>query len=257
MSRSRSRARDPHLDPFRELLTSVTVFLLGKNATRSQISMAMQRALVEAVSLRRDSEALETLYIALSSVIHAWHDDRRYLDEGARPRPLTLRGRSDSIQSLARVAGVRVPYGRLLESLVSQKLIRKSGKSRYLPTRSVVRLVRDGPELTGYLGQSILQLTQTLESNRRDRRTRKALLERAAIVDDLSPKDAAAFRRYCAEQGAAFISNANSWLESRRMRSARAGANEGGITAGVHVFAFLSSGKRGRSRNQLVTQGSS
>lgn len=244
MRKVRRRARDPHLDPFRELLRSVIVFLLGKEATKAELLGVMQRALAEAEALRRDSSALANLYIALSKVIHAWHDDRHFLDEHAKPRALTLRGRTDSIQALARYARVRVPYARLLESLVDQRLIRRSGPNRFLPTKSVVRLVRDGPELTGYLGQSILQLTQTLESNRRDRRTRRALLERAAIVDDLSPKDAAAFRRYCAEQGAAFISNANSWLESRRLRSPQSGAKNGGITAGVHVFAFLSSPRR-------------
>jgi hypothetical protein len=223
------------------------VFLLGKSATKAELAAVMQRALAEAEALRRDSKALSNLYIALSKVIHSWHDDRRFLDGNAKPRALTLKGRSDSIQALARIARVRVPYSRLVDSLLSQKLVRRAGPHRYLPTKSVVRLVRDGPELTGYLGQSILQLTQTLESNRRDRRTRRALLERAAIVDDLSPKDAAAFRRYCAEQGAAFISNANSWLESRRQRSPRAGAKSSGITAGVHVFAFLSSPKRARS----------
>lgn len=244
MRNTRQNKRDPHLDPFRDLLRSVTVFLLSAHASRKKIADVMRRALLEAEAISRNRDSMATLYVALSKVLHAWHEDRRFLDANARPRPLKLRGTSDSVQLLARAARIRVPYTQLVRSLSEQGLIRRVSQGRYLPTKSVAKLVGDGPEVTGYVGQSILQLIQTLEANRHVNGKGHALLERAAIVNDLSPKEAAEFRRFSAEQGAAFISNANAWLESRRQRKKRARDKGGGVTAGVHVFAFVSKNNR-------------
>lgn len=244
----RRRRQRAHLDPFQDLVRSVTVFLLSEGATRADLVGVMNRALADAEEIQRDSQEMANLYVALSKVLHAWHEDRRFLDADAKPRPLRLKGPENSIEYAARIARVRVPYGRLLQSLVDQRLIRHVGSSRYLPTKSVAKLVGDGPEVTGYVGQSILQLIQTLESNRKANRANQPLLERAAIVDDLSPAEAAAFRRFSGEQGNAFIANANSWLESRRQASKRHGSKRRGLTAGVHVFAFVAPSKRARVR---------
>jgi hypothetical protein len=129
-----------------------------------------------------------------------------------------------------------MPLKTLIASLKSQKLLRAAQGNRYLPTKSLAQIRTNGPELTGYVGQSVLQLLSTLQFNGLGGK-RGPLLERAAIVQDLPRQEVEKFRRYSSDQGAAFVSGANRWLESRRSKSSTNRKNV--VTAGVHVFAFV------------------
>lgn len=220
------------------------MLMLREGTSEAQISDAMRRALSAAKKSTVDSETLTSLYVTLSAVLHAWHQDQEYIDTSARPVPLPLRGRKRSIEALAAKVGSRVPTEKLLSSLKVQRLVRYLGRGMYAPTSALAQLSGDGPEMSGYVGKAILHLIETNESNRRDRSKTRPLLERAAIVQDLPIKDAVEFKQFSSEQGANLVANASAWLESRRRRVGSKMKRGRTVTAGLHVFAFVAPASR-------------
>jgi hypothetical protein len=224
---------------FERLLRAVALLMLREGASENQISAAMNRALSAATNSPFDTPTLLHLYVSLSDVLHAWHEDPHYIDAKAIPIPLPLRGKGKSLESLLVKVSSTLPADKVLASLREQRLVRRVENGRYRPTKAVAHLRGDGPEMNGYLGRAILNLIETNEANRRALRGRKPLLERAAIIGDLPKRDAAAFRQFSAEQGANLVANANAWLEARRSRNLRKVGRKSTLTAGLHVFAFL------------------
>lgn len=219
------------------LVKSVAIFLVSQGVARRRISGAIARAIRNAASRARDAANLETLYVEISKLLHAWYQEPEYLDHLGRPIPLRTTGSKQSIQSLADTAGIRRQARELVRSLKSQGLIRRTSDGSYAPTTSVATLRATGPEITGYLGQSILQLLSTLQSNRQGGKA-GPMLERAAIVQDLPVDQVPEFRHFSTEQGTSFVSSTNEWLEARRKVKSPARKKDV-VTAGVHVFAFV------------------
>jgi len=131
-----------------------------------------------------------------------------------------------------------------------ERLVRRCADGRYLPAGPVATFRDYGPELGGYVGEAILNLMNTIQANLESGRRTAPLIERAALVRDLSPRQAAQYRSFVQEQGTAFLANVDDWLESRRVASASARSGRArrgaGLTAGVHVFAFLGEQRRAR-----------
>jgi Family of unknown function (DUF6502) len=226
---------------FERLLRAVALLMLREGASEAQISTAMNRALSAATKSPFDTPTLFHLYVSLSDLLHAWHEDPEYIDAKAMPIPLPLTGKGKSVESLLAKVRSTLPAQKVLASLKKQRLVRRVENGKYRPTHAVAHLRGDGPEMSGYLGRAILHLIETNDTNRRVSRGRKPLLERAAIIGDLPRRDAAAFRRFSAEQGANLVANANAWLEARRSRKGRKSTRKNTVTAGLHVFAFLAS----------------
>jgi hypothetical protein len=223
---------------FERLLRSVALLMLREGNSMTEVTAVMRRALAHAEESTIDSSTLMNLYVGLSALLHVWHHDPEYIDSLASPIPLSLRG-PKSVEALAaRVCG-SVPAAEVLDSLRRQRLVRRLRNGRYLPTRSIAQLTGEGPEISGYLGRAILHFMETSETNRLDPSAIKSLVERAAIVQDLPQSEVAAFGRFTIGQGASLVSNANAWLESRR-RSANGSTCNKTVTAGLHVFAFVS-----------------
>ena len=199
----------------------------------------MGRALKDAQESTVDAATLINLHVALSAVLHAWHQDSDFIDLQARPVPLRLSGKGKSVETLAARVGSRVPIEELLSSLKKQRLIRHLSNGKYVPTSARAQIGGDGPELSGYLAKAILHLLETSDINRRNPAKTKPLLERAAIVQDLSARDAEEFRLFSAEQGANLVASANAWLESRRDREVGNARRRRTVTAGLYVFAFV------------------
>jgi hypothetical protein len=90
-------------------------------------------------------------------------------------------------------------------------------------------------------------------SSQAEPRPADGLLERAAMVRDLPAEHLGAFRHYIQEQGTAFLANVDEWLEAHCPAAARVAepsamrptrSARGGVTAGVHVFAFVEEAER-------------
>ena len=230
----------PNLQMFERTIHYMALLLIIDGLSNEAISRSATKALRAAARTKFNSAAVKFSAVALSEVLHAWHQDVEYLDSKASPIPLPLKGKGKSIQRLAARAGAHLPLGQIISSLKSQGLIRRLQGGRYLPTMPVARIETDGAELAGYVGQAVFNLVKTCEANRQARDPRKPLLERAALVRDLSRNDLAAFKAFAAEQGGNMISSANIWLEARRKRSRRKPNPKNALAAGLHVFAFTS-----------------
>ena len=243
MTRSKKKATSiavgHKIKRFERLLRSVALLMLREGTSETQIQSAMNRALVAAKTSPFDTPTLLHLHLSLSDMLHAWHEDADYIDSRATPIPLPLRGKGRSVESLLAKVGSKLPADKVLASLKMQRLVRRLENGKYKPTKAVAHLRGDGPEMSGYLGRAILHLIETNEANRSVSRGRKPLLDRAAIIEDLPRRDAEAFRRFSAEQGANVVANTNAWLEARRSRNRRNVSREETLKAGLHVFAFL------------------
>jgi hypothetical protein len=234
------------------MMRAVLLFLIDSGLTRSELGALLDEALAHAYARRADAARLREHSAAVSGLLFAWYRDARCVDAQAQPRPLRLRGAADSIERLALEHCGRDEVGAVIEALRAQRLIRSAGRGRWLPTGPVATFREYGPQLSGYVGEAILNLMNTIQSNLDHSATGAArqvepLIERAALVRDLPRPLAASFRSHVQEQGTAFLANIDDWLERHRARSRRparrassrrppAGA---GLTAGVHVFAFL------------------
>jgi hypothetical protein len=238
------------------MMRAVLLFLIDSGLTRAELGALLDSALSHAYARRADAARLREHSAAVSGLLFAWHRDARCVDAQARPRPLRLRGAADSIEQLALEHCGGGEVGSVLEALRVQRLIRPAGRGRWLPSGPVATFREYGPQLSGYVGEAILNLMNTIQSNLDLSATGAArgvepLIERAALVRDLPPPLATRFRSHVQEQGTAFLANIDDWLErhrvrARRIRRARSlqrppdRASPGrGLTAGVHVFAFL------------------
>jgi hypothetical protein len=271
----RRRARAPltrRHEPLHQMMRAVLLFLIDSGLTRAELGALVDSALAHAYLQRSDAARLREHSSAVSGLLFAWHRDPRCVDAQARPRPLRLRGAEDSIERLALEHCGWGEVGAVLEALRSQRLIRPDGRGRWLPSGPVATFRAYGPQLSGYVGETILNLMNTIQSNLElaaaggDRGV-EPLIERAALVRDLPPSLAAHFRSHVLEQGTAFLANIDDWLErhrarSRRMRSGAAGrrhqsraALRRDLTAGVHVFAFIGASRRTppRARRSAAT----
>ena len=221
-------------------MESVASLMLSEGVSEAKIASAIKNGLGVASKAAVDTQVPAQLYLALSALLHGWHQHSAFLDPDARPIALTLRGPRKSIQALAAASGVKIPIEKLVDSLKLQNLIRRVQHGKYEPTSALAQLKGNGPEISGYLGHAIFNLLETIEVNRTDPKKFKSLLERAAIVQDLPVREAAKFRKFSAEQGANLVSNASAWLESRRQRPKSGRSKAPTVTAGLHIFTFVS-----------------
>jgi hypothetical protein len=231
--------------PIEEMMRSLLLFLLDAGLSRAELGALLDAALGHAFARRADAAKLRQHSAAISGVMFAWHREPSFVTRSAEPRALALRG-SACFRRKSGAAALRALRGRdgdrtRCASSAWCVAARMAGTCLQVP----VATFRDyGPELGGYVGEAILNLMNTIQANLKSGRRTAPLIERAALVRDLSPRHAAQYRSFVQEQGTAFLANVDDWLESHRMaarpKNARRGVRQpSGLTAGVHVFAFL------------------
>ncbi len=239
--------------PIEEMMRSLLLFLLDAGLSRAELGALLDSALGHAFARRADAARLRRYSSAISGVMFAWHREPGFVTRSAEPRALPLRGARASVESLVRRHCAPAEIETVVEALRKQRLVRRCADGRYLPAGPVATFRDYGPELGGYVGEAILNLMNTIQANLKAGRRTAPLIERAALVRDLSPRQAAQYRSFVQEQGTAFLANVDDWLESHRVvRVTSIGTRRKralGVTAGVHVFAFLGDLRRqGRSR---------
>lgn len=278
-----SRRREPRSreHSVAELMRSLLLFLLDSGLPRELLGRLLTEALDSAHAQRSSIGALRDHSAAISGLLFSWHHDRRYLDARACPKPLPLSGRGASVERLALAHCDPGEAAAVVARLRAHGLIHEVGKGSWAPRGPVAMFTAHDREVSGYIGETIAHLMATVHTNlaqaqrrgagaARDRsalatdlRSGEGLLERAAMVRDLPAGHLDAFRHYIQEQGTAFLANVDEWLEAHCPAAARvaepsagrrARAPSGGVTAGVHVFAFVdeparpSPARRGRRR---------
>src|SRR5476649_1686212 len=119
---------------YQKLLTAVFEFMLIGGMRSPEVLKVAVRALRGAEmenSLLSPSKNVDLAFAGM--ILDAWHRNRRYLDDGAQPKPIPLRGRSPSVEALIRAERVADDPVKLVHRLKSLKLIVRCGRNLYKP----------------------------------------------------------------------------------------------------------------------------
>ncbi len=170
----------------------------------------------------------------------------------AQSRSLLSSGRNSLISLITRLDPSADPHSEV-ESMRSVGLLRRLPNGKYVPTAESVKIDRLHPLAIEHVAKSLIRLVTTVCRNTDPRRQSIPLIERYAYVPDLSKAEAKAFAEFTRAQGMAYLESVDDWLEQRRVgrlpaRSAR--PSRVGVTAGVHLVAYLGDG----AANLLVSR---
>jgi hypothetical protein len=179
----------------------------------------------------------------LGSALALWVRDSRFLDDAGNPRPLRAYGKSPSVESLLRAADVRRNTRAAAQFLIKSGLVKRVGRGKHLPTSRSARIPSVDAYFVEHIAQGVMKLVQTANFNFTPTGRRKPLLQRAASIRKLPRKYKAAFREYVNQQGNAFVTNIDDWLEARVIRETPIRSSRGNLppamSAGVYAFAYV------------------
>jgi hypothetical protein len=230
------------------LTAALTVCFLNESMTQERLNRLItdsaRKARKRARLLQPRNEALTNIDAA-SRVLGEWSRNPRYLDNNAQPIAIRARGEAPSIEALFKGTRGSRHFKEGFERLVELGLIRKKGKAKFSPSADHVVITKLNADLVAHVADTINKFISTvLWNTARNRGDGSRLIERATFVDNLPPAAVKEFRRYSRDQGAAFVSTINDWLEDRKLvsRSSRSKA-KGNQTVGLHVFSFVGRGE--------------
>jgi hypothetical protein len=207
------------------------------------------RAMCMAAADLADAPVRKTLRIPpskdsalLGSALALWHRDSRFLDEAGFPKPLRAYGRTPSVESLLRAADVRHKTKASVQFLLRAGLVKRVSRNKCLPTNRSARIPSTDAYFIEHIAQGVMKLVQTAHFNFTPVGRRQPLLQRAASIRRLPRKYKSAYREYVNQQGNAFVTNIDDWLEARVIRDKKPGTrqlNAKPMSAGVYAFAFV------------------
>ncbi len=243
-----------------KLLRAIVEFMIRSGLSDSAIRGAFGASLgyLEGSKIKKKGDvSREGKYVGNGNVsaelIRLWTRDGRYIDRDARPKPLSLSsGRNSLISLITRLDPSTDPYSEV-ESMRTVGLLRRLPNGKYVPTAESVKIDRLHPLAIEHVAKSLIRLVTTVCRNTDPRRQAIPLIERYAYVPDLSKAEAKAFAEFTRAQGMAYLESVDDWLEQRRVRRLPArGARSSriGVTAGVHLVAYLGDG----AANLLVSR---
>jgi hypothetical protein len=238
-----------------KLLRAILEFMIRSGMSDSAIRGAFGACLgylEEDKSSRSASGARESKYVGNGNVsaelLRLWTRDGRYIDRDARPKPLSVsRGKNSLVSLIASLDPSADPLS-IVESMRSVGLLRKLSNGKYIPTAESVTIDRLHPLAIEHVAKSLIRIVTTVCRNTDPRRQAIPLIERYAYVPDLSRVETKAFAEFTRAQGMAYLESVDDWLEQRRVRRLPANSrrvSRNGVTAGVHLVAYLGDGIEG------------
>lgn len=170
-------------------------------------------------------------------VLTAWFDNPRFLDAAGDPAILPIFGKRRSFEQLVTKHSGGIPVRAMLDELTRIEAVERLSDQR---VKAISRL----PVLNGLtsnaiavIGERAGDLLETLTSNLKQ--TSKPLFEGTALLEEIDLESASLMRREIAEQGASFITSANSLLSRCRIRPNRSvGKSSAKYRLGVTVYYF-------------------
>jgi hypothetical protein len=234
-------------DLMAELLASVVHFMIrsgiGRKAVLDSLVACAERVRSrQGTKVTRDRPAIGCDAVA-GTVMRAWHRLPNYLDDSAKPRPLNLNGPGPSLSDLIRNAGSRANVETMVDAMAKGGLVRQNSKGMYLATKDSATICAMHPFIVNHVAKTIVRLVETLERNTESSRVKSPLIERYAYISNLPALHAKDFAKFSHQKGQAFLDSVEDWLVARQPKGAskKAGKSQGATSAGVHVFAYLSS----------------
>jgi hypothetical protein len=171
----------------------------------------------------------------LGSVLRAWHTETSYLTREGLPRALSATGRG-GLRGLIRKFYAPSKFQPVFKRLREARLIRRSGRDRWLPTGRHARISQLSYETLEHLSEGVARYVETVVRNVTSKRSTDVLFERSCKVTRLPTKQFGEFRDYVSQQANAFLTAVDDWLESRNVPQDDRHTKV--HTAGVYTFAY-------------------
>jgi hypothetical protein len=170
-------------------------------------------------------------------VLAAWFDNPRFLEVTGDPAILPIFGKRRSFEQLVTRHSGGIPVRAMLDELTRIEAVERLSDQRVKAISRVPILSGLTSNAIAAIGERAEDLLETLTSNLK--RTSKPLFEGTALLEEIDLDTASLIRREIAEQGASFISSANSLLSRSRIRPNRSvGKSSAKYRLGVTVYYF-------------------
>ncbi len=235
-----------HSDLMRGLMTSVVAFMARTGMSNAEIDRVFQSCVSDRMGRSKKLATTRTEVVAYGcdtvagAVLRAWHRLPRYLDDSARPIPLSTVGPGATLSSLIRSQRRKANPEDVIKSMVNAGLLRSCGPDSYMPAKDSATIETLDPLSVDHIAKTIMRLVETASRNTAESKNKLSLIERYAHVPDLTKSEARAFAAFSRQQGQACLDAIEDWLESRQVNSvAQESMQSRGVNAGVHIFAYL------------------
>lgn len=190
-------------------------------------------------------------YEEMGIVLSTWFTSKKFLDEGCRPRPISIGRSSCSMNALIRASKVTISAEKAVAlcrrspsvTVDASGYIRPQRREFVLPNFEVARAAL-------VLGRYLDTLNRNSSKKSRDS---VLLLERNCHVPTLDRRAIMPVLRDIKGRGAAFLNSVNGEIEDKRRVTSSASSNVAALS--VHVFAWTGTkpqkGKRRPSNKEL------
>lgn len=199
----------------------------------------------------------KTIQAALSEILHRWNTDPAYLGPYGVPLEIEFAAsRGRSFTDLASSVDPSVDPGIFLEELLKSGAVTNSGE-RHLKVLSRIFLVPEpmSPVMLEYFGNTITNLTTTLEFNMDPEKASKRL-QRSVYADrGLTEGQLAEFENYAKAKAQEFMVDIDNWLADNCPRDDAPGAPV--FDVGISVFQYVRSSQQETPLRELLQTSSS
>lgn len=233
----------PEKDYYYRILGSVVSFLRSSGLScadiKEAISDVLEREETKGKQKRTSSSLGGNADTVFALVLHRWYREPGLLDEEAQPRPIKLLGRYPSVEALISAENPEVTSKKLVSAMLGSGLIRKVKAGQYLPASRIATVSSLHPMLVEHVTNSLVRYLETVRQNTSSKRSSPTLIERYTHVPDLDVSDIEEFRDFAQLHGTGFLASVDDWLEKRRTKNKKSKGVAKGVSAGIHVFAYV------------------
>ena len=206
--------------------------------SRVAIATGLPRSEVARI-LRTDDTSLSKRFgqHPARKVLGAWFDNPRFLAANGDPATLPIFGKRRSFEHLVAMYSGGIPVRAMLDELVKIEAVEILPEQRVKVNSRVPVLTGLTSNAIAVIGERARDLLETLTSNLR--RTSRPLFEGTALLEEADLESVSLMRREIAEQGANFITGANSLFSRSRVRPIRSSSKASTkYRLGVSVYYF-------------------
>lgn len=229
------------------LMRSVISFMRRTGMSNSDIARIFDRALSSPKVNKKAPSRSEEVNFAYGcdtiagAVLRAWHKLPEYVDSAARPISLRANGTGPSLASLILSQNRNADANAVTRSMLKAGLLKKKGAKSFLPAKDSATVASLDPVSIDHIAKTVIRLVETASQNISKSKGKVSLIERYAHVPNLAKSEASAFADFSRQQGQACLDAIEDWLESRQLKQPIVNSTrpELGMSAGVHVFAYL------------------
>jgi hypothetical protein len=235
-----------------QLVEALVDVLVHTGADLKEAQLLMRRAQQAVTKKSRRTDPSHAAVDHLAQALFRWYTDPNFVNQRGQPKPLTLKGKNNSLQALIRATRHGPCTSRDLTLLSQNASVRHQDRTHYVPIAQFVDLNGYRVFLLQYACLSAARLLRTALKNSTRKPTEPTLIERLAYVPNLPANQVKSFQQFANAQGAELLKAVNRWLEARQGIPPRGKQAKSTVMAGVHVFGFTENvaSRSGHSRTK-------